>query len=101
MLSKIQLQRTPKQLQQHLKARLGNSRVVPALAKFITNESIYTISVSKEQAREDRGTIIVPKLTLCPSNFIKAEQNSLLMQSLANQISTLRRDMGIIFTEDL
>jgi hypothetical protein len=46
MLSQIQLERTPKQLQQHLKATLGNSRVIPALAELIANESIYIISKS-------------------------------------------------------
>jgi hypothetical protein len=46
MLSQIQLKRTSKQLQQHLKARLGNSRVVPTLAELIANKSIYITIIS-------------------------------------------------------
>jgi hypothetical protein len=44
MLSQIQLQRASKQLQQHLKARLGNSRIVPALAELIADKGIWTTS---------------------------------------------------------
>lgn len=40
MLPQIQLQRTPKQLQHHLEAGLGKSRIIPALAEFIADKSI-------------------------------------------------------------
>lgn len=56
MLSQIQLKRTSKQLQQHLKARLGNSRVVPTLAELIANKSIYIItSQSANHMSRKRG----------------------------------------------
>jgi hypothetical protein len=40
MLAQIQLQSTAKQLKQHLKADLSDSRVVATLAKLITDKSI-------------------------------------------------------------
>jgi hypothetical protein len=41
------------------------------------------------------------QLTLCPRSLIKAKLNTLLMQGLANEIPSLRRDMVIILTENL
>jgi hypothetical protein len=40
VLAQIQLQSATKQLEQHLKANLGNSRIVPALAELITDKGI-------------------------------------------------------------
>lgn len=41
------------------------------------------------------------KLTLCPSDFVETEQNTLLMQGLADQITALWRDVRVILAEDL
>jgi adenylylsulfate kinase-like enzyme len=46
MLAQIQLQGPSEQFQQHLEARLGDGRVVPALAKLISDKGICVI-VSK------------------------------------------------------
>lgn len=43
----------------------------------------------------------INKLTLSPGNFIETEQNSLLMKRLSDQITALRRDVGVILAEDL
>jgi hypothetical protein len=40
VLAQIQLQSATKQLEQHLKANLGNSRIVPALAELIADKGI-------------------------------------------------------------
>lgn len=41
------------------------------------------------------------ELTLSPSNLIETEQNTLLMQRLANQIPSFGRDMVIVLSKDL
>jgi hypothetical protein len=40
VIAQIQLQRASKQLQQHLKADLGNGRIVPSFAELIPNKRI-------------------------------------------------------------
>lgn len=40
MIAQIQLQGAPKQLKQHLKADLANSRIIPTLAELITDKGI-------------------------------------------------------------
>lgn len=40
-------------------------------------------------------------LTLRPRDFVETEQNTFVMQGLADQITAFRRDMGIVLAEDL
>lgn len=50
MISQIQLQRTTKQLQQHLKAHLANRGVIPPLAEFVADKRIYrSLSASPDE----------------------------------------------------
>lgn len=39
--------------------------------------------------------------TLRPSNLVKAEQCTLLVERLADQVASLGRDVGVVFAEDL
>jgi hypothetical protein len=52
MLAQIQLQGPSKQFQQHLEAGLGDGRVIPALAKLISDKGIYIVSVRLYQKKE-------------------------------------------------
>ena len=66
MLPQIQLQRTTKQLKQHLKANLRNSRIIATLAKLITDKSIYSdkpilILDNKCDFKNQVSTHVVPK----------------------------------------
>lgn len=45
--------------------------------------------------------VCVIKLTLRPGNFEETEKNALVMQRLADQITTLWRDVSVVFPEDL
>lgn len=42
MITKIQLQGTAKELQQHLEAHLADGWIVAALAEFVPNKRIYS-----------------------------------------------------------
>jgi hypothetical protein len=46
MLTQIELQGAPKQLEQHLKADLGNSWIISTLAELITDKCIWISIVS-------------------------------------------------------
>lgn len=105
MLAQIQLQGPSKQFQQHLKARLGYGRVIPALAEFIPDKSIYVV-VSRALPISSDGSwkyslYIYAILTLGPGNLIETKENTLIMQGLADQITALWRDVVVVFTEDL
>jgi hypothetical protein len=41
------------------------------------------------------------QLTLSPCDFVEAEQDTLLMQGLADQITSLGRNMVIVLAKDL
>lgn len=98
MIAQIQLQGAPEQLEQHLKADLGNSRIIPTLAELITDKGIWiSILVSIFVFGVKRFV----QLTLRPSDFIETEQDALIMQGLADEIASLGRDMVIVFAEDL
>lgn len=98
MIAQIQLQGAPKQLKQHLKADLGNSRIIPTLAELITDKGIWIrILVSIFVF----GVKRFGQLTLRPSDFIETEQDTLIMQRLADEIASLGRDVVIVFAEDL
>lgn len=98
MIAQIQLQGAPEQLKQHLKADLGNSWIIPTLAELITDKGIWiSILVSILMLEGERCV----QLTLCPSDFIETEQDALIMEGLANEIASLRRDVVIVFAEDL
>lgn len=98
MIAQIQLQGAPKQLEQHLKADLGNSRIIPTLAELITDKGIWiSILVSTFVFGVQRFV----QLTLRPSDFIETEQDALIMQGLADEIASLGRDVVIVFAEYL
>lgn len=98
MLSQIQLQCPSKQLEEHLKADLANGRVIAALAKLITDKRICGVE------RASANDALYPReatLTLRPRDFVETEQNTFVMQGLADQITAFGRDMGIVLAEDL
>lgn len=76
-LSQINLQRTSKQLEQNLKASLGNSRIISALGQLIPNEGM-----------------------LRPSKLMEAEDDTCIAEFLPNQITTCIVDVGVFDAED-
>lgn len=76
-LTKISLQQPPKHLEQHLKARLGDSRVISALAQLITDKGV-----------------------LSPRELVEAEADSGLAQLEANQVASCVWNMGVLDAKD-
>lgn len=98
MIAQIQLQGAPKQLEEHLKADLGNSWIIPTLAELITDKGIWIRLLVSTFVFGVRRFV---QLTLRPGDFIETEQDALIMQGLADEIASLGRDVVIVFAEDL
>jgi len=77
MIPQIRLQHPPKQLEQNLKARLCNSRVIPSLAELVADESV-----------------------LRPCKLVEAEDYAGIAQLLADQVSSCVRHVGVFEAED-
>lgn len=73
----VRLQHAPKQLQQHLKAHLGDGRVVAALAQLVADEGV-----------------------LGPGELVEGGGDAGLAQLGADEVAALGGDVGVLDAED-
>jgi hypothetical protein len=74
----ITRQRSPEQLQQHLKANARDRRIIPSLTQLVSNEGV-----------------------LRPGHFVETESRSGVVQRLADKVTPFRWNMVVALSEDL
>lgn len=77
LLSQVNLERPPKQLEQHLEARLGDRRVITPLGQLIADERV-----------------------LSPREFVERKHHTGVAEFLANEITASIVDVGVFDAED-
>jgi hypothetical protein len=84
VFAQVQFQCPSEQLEQHLKAYLGNGGIIPSFAEFVSNECICAVLRQFFVLSEYNSKCIVIRHTLSPCDLVEAEQDALLMQGLAD-----------------
>ena len=96
----VAVQNTSKELQQHLEADARESWVVAAPVVLSVLETLYLTCPRKGGCCILRQ-LIADECMLGPGGLVERERHAGVVESLADKVTALGRDVGVFFVEDL